>query len=349
MRFFVGGYTGHVYSAELDTTNGAMTITGSAKVAENASFLRYAPQLSTLYGTAETGNTGGESGSILAWRVHEDGTLSAIGSCSSCGSAPCHIAVNTEHRLLTAANYGGGNFLAIELARDGSFGRQTSCVQHSGSSVNPDRQEGPHVHGTTISPDRQNVFVCDLGIDRIMCYGVPQLRAGTDIAGSVAASLRPGAGPRHLTFSHDGKFAYVVTELANTVVAYAYDASRAELTPLQEISVLPENYDGENTAAELQIHPSDGFLYVSNRGHDSIAVFRRDRSTGILEAGGHVSSGGSGPRHFQIEGGGRWCLVANQFSDITSSFRIDGQTGMAHATGYTLTSTAPSCVEFCEA
>lgn len=348
VNFFLGGYTESVHSAQLDTTNGSMTITGTVKSVENASFLCYVPQLSTLYASVETGEPGGESGGIASWHVQDDGLLSYINTTSSCGAAPCHIGVNPMHRLLTAANYVGGNFLAVAIERDGSLGEQSACVHHSGSSAHPDRQTGPHVHATTFSPDGESLLVCDLGTDRIMRYRVQALKDGGEVSGSVAAALRPGAGPRHLTFSHDGKFAYVLTELANTIVVYAHDPSRSELAWLQEVSTLPQEYRGASTAAEVQIHPNGGFLYASNRGHDSIAVFCRNSATGLLETVGHFASGGCGPRHFQIESGGRWCIVANQFSGNTCSFRVDRETGMATATGYSLSSVAPSCVEFCE-
>jgi 6-phosphogluconolactonase len=350
MKFYVGGYTADLCIARLDD-DGSMEVTDSVTTPENASFVRYVPELSALYATVESGSKAGGSGKIAAYRVADDGSLTAIGTIGSCGGGPCHLAVDPARRLLTAANYGGENWVAIRLEDDGRFAGQTACVRHTGSSVNARRQSEPHPHATTFSPDGAFVFVCDLGTDRVMRYRTEDLVGGRLSAGrgpsaSVAAEATPGAGPRHFEFSPDGRFGYLVTEMGNTVVSYAYDPSSGALDELQEISTLPAGFAGESSAAEIQVHPGGSFVYASNRGHDSIAVFARDRESGLLEATGHFLTTGSNPRHFQVDPSGTWCLVANQSSDNVVSFRIDAKSGMGVPSGKSLRATSPSCAEF---
>jgi len=345
MRFFIGGYSSDLNAAWLDPANGSIDIVSSVTTPQNASFVRHVPALSALYATVETGSRAGAAGQIAAYRVGEDGELTAIGSVSSCGASPCHLAVDPGRQILTAANYGGENFVVIALEPDGALGEQVACIRHSGSSVNPNRQAEPHPHATTFSPDARALFVCDLGTDTITSYSIDDLLAGRT-EGRTVTDVTPGAGPRHLEFSADAKFAYLVTELANTVIAYAYDEATGTLTKLQEISTLPPGFDGTSTAAEIQLHPSGAFLYASNRGHDSIAVFTRDAATGLLETDSHFDTTGSGPRHFQIDPSGEWCLVSNQASDHVVSFRIDPTTGRGTWTGKSITVPQPSCAEF---
>jgi len=345
MRFFLGGYSSDLHVAWLDPADGSIEIVSSVKTPENASFVRHVPALSALYATVESGYREGESGKIAAYRVGDAGRLTAIGSISSCGASPCHVDIDPGRRILTAANYGGESFVVIALEPDGALGEQVACVRHSGSSVNPNRQAEPHPHATTFSPDARALFVCDLGTDTITSYKIDDLLAGRT-EGQTVADVTPGSGPRHLEFSSDGKFAYLVTELANTVIAYGYDEASGALTQLQEISTLPPGFDGTSTAAEIQLHPSGNFLYASNRGHDSVAVFTRDPATGLLEAGSHFDTTGSGPRHFQIDPSGQWCLVSNQASDHVVSFRIDPTTGRGTWTGKSITVPQPSCTEF---
>ena len=345
MRFYLGGYSADLNVAWLEPADGSIEIVGKVTTPENASFVRYVPELSVLYATVESGYRTGEAGKVAAYRVDASGRLTAIGSTESCGPGPCHVAVDPERRLLTAANYGGENWVAIRINDDGTFAGEAACVRHTGSSVNPARQAEPHPHATTFSPDGDYIFVCDLGTDEVVRYATADVAGGSP-KGEPAAKARPGAGPRHFEFSDDGRFAYLVTEMGNTIVVYAYDAADGSLEELQEISTLPDTFDGESSAAEVQIHPNGRFLYASNRGHDTIAVFARDPASGLLEAAGHFDTTGSGPRHFQVDPSGKWCLVSNQASDHVVSFRVDEATGMGTWTGKSVQVPAPACTEF---
>lgn len=357
MRFFLGGYNPDINVAWLNPEDGSIEVSGKVTTPENGSFLRYVPELRALYAAVEAGYRTGESGKIAAYRVDENGKLTAIGPTGSCGAGPCHIAVDPDRRLLAAANYGGENFCLIRLAEDGKLGEQLACIRHSGSSVNRKRQAEPHPHACTFSPDGRFLFVCDLGTDQVMRYQIDTLleaaassgapvTAAEQAAGVTAATAEPGSGPRHFEFSADGAFAYLINELSNTVVVYAYATESGDLTQLQEISTLPESFDGESTAAELQIHPNGAFVYASNRGHDTIAVFARDQKAGRLEWSGCFDTTGNGPRHFQIDPSGQWCLVSNQFSDHIVSFRIDPKTGRGQWSGKSFQVPGPSCTEF---
>ncbi|MFP4377309.1 MAG: lactonase family protein [Spirochaetales bacterium] len=345
MRFFVGGYAPEIAVAELDPDDGSMEVVKRVTTPENASFLVACSKLKTLYATVETGYQSGGSGKVSSYRVDAELMLTALGSTESCGPGPCHADVVPEEGLLAVANYGGENFSLIKLDDSGKPVSQLACVTHSGQSVNPDRQAEPHPHATVFSPDASYLFVCDLGIDQVVRYSVSSLLRGEG-EGVVAAEVSAGSGPRHLSFSADARHAYLVNELSNTVVAYAYDPATGDLSELQEIGMLPASFDGENTAAEIAIHPSGRFVYASNRGHDTIACYTRDAESGKLSANGYVDTTGSGPRHFGIDPTGLWMLVANQNTDQVVSMKIDPETGVPKWTGKSLGFPAASCALF---
>ena len=345
MRFFVGGYAPELAVADLDPEDGSMEVVKRVTTPENASFLVACPRLKTLYATVETGYQSGGSGKVASYRLDAELLPTAIGSTESCGPGPCHAEVAAEKLLLAVANYGGENFSLIKLDESGKPTSQLACGTHTGQSVNPDRQAEPHPHATVFSPDSNYLFVCDLGTDSIMRYAIEDLRGG-QAGGAVAAQASAGSGPRHLAFAGDGRHAYLVNELSNTVIAYSYHPTRGELGELQEISMLPATFDGENTAAEILVHPSGSFVYASNRGHDTIACYTRDAQSGKLTSTGYVDTTGSGPRHFDIDPSGSWMLVANQNTDHVVSMKIDAESGVPKWSGQSLAFPAASCALF---
>jgi 6-phosphogluconolactonase len=346
MRFFVGGYSPELYMAWLHEESGAIELVSSVTTPANASFLALHPNGRTLYATVETGYKTGESGKVTAYRVDAAHRLTAIGSASTCGAGPCHIAIDKERGMLVLPNYGGRSLAVLGLSENGMPGKLLACVEHTGSSVHVLRQREPHPHGAIFSPDGVYLLVCDLGTDRIEFYRVDGFADGiTEPVASVAVT--PGAGPRHLIFSHDGAFAYVINELSNSVGVYAYSADGPGLTLVQEAPTLPESVKMENTCAEIQIHPSGRYVYASNRGHDSITVFTRDKKNGQLERRGFIGPTGATPRHFSIDPSGLWCVVANQYSDTVVSYRLNPETGLGHWTGHEVIVTAPACAIFC--
>src|SRR5580704_12414383 len=261
------------------------------------------------------------------------------------GAAPAHITLDQTGRYALVSNYNAGSVAVFPVLKDGRLGEATSFVQHKGSSVNPQRQEGPHAHAIALSPDNRFAVVADLGLDQLLVYSFDSAK-GTLGANPQVAKASPGAGPRHLAFSADGRFLYVINELQSTVVTYSYNAATGALHELQTISTLPKTFSGNNTAAEIEIHPSGKFLLASNRGDDGIAVFAIDSATGTLTHVENDPTKGKTPRHFAIDLTGSWLLAANQDSDNIVVFRIDQKTGHLTPTGDVFQVPSPTCLKF---
>jgi 6-phosphogluconolactonase len=213
--------------------------------------------------------------------------------------------------------------------------------------VNPHRQEGPHAHSVTLDAAGRFVFAADLGMDKIMVYRLSEPDGVLEPNEPPFAALTPGSGPRHFAFHPNGRFAYVINELSNTVAVFEYDADAGKLTHVETVNTLPEDFKGDNTTAEVRVHPSGRFVYGSNRGHDSIAVFQVNGETGGLTPAGHTSTGGKTPRNFGIDPSGRYLLAANQDTGNVVAFAIDRETGALTATGQEISVARPVCVTFC--
>jgi len=235
--------------------------------------------------------------------------------------------------------------VVFPLLKDGRLGEATSFVQHKGSSVDPDRQQGPHAHAIALSPDNRFAVVADLGLDQLLIYSFDAAK-GTLGAKPQIVRTAPGAGPRHLAFSPNGRFLYVLNELQSTVGTYSYNAVTGDLHELQTITTLSKGLLGKNTAAEIEIHPDGRFLFASNRGEDSVAVFAIDPGTGALTHLDTAPTGGKTPRNFAIDPTGSWLLAANQDSDEIVVFRIDRKTGKLAPAGKKLQVSSPTCLIF---
>jgi 6-phosphogluconolactonase len=284
------------------------------------------------------------AGSVSAFAIESgDGRLRLLNARSSKGAAPCHVAVDAGGKHVLFANYTGGSVGVLPIESDGRLAEMSSFVQHQGKSVSP-RQSEPHAH--SINLDAANRFACvaDLGLDQVLVYRYEGAAGKLTPNDPPFAKLAPGAGPRHFAFHPGGKFAYVINEISSTVTALAYDAAKGQLSELQTISTLPEGSTAKNSTAEVVVHPSGKFLYGSNRGHNSIAVFAIDTATGKLTAAGHQGEGIQTPRNFTIEPGGRVLLVANQAGDSLLTFRIGPQTGALTPTGYRAEVGSPVCI-----
>jgi 6-phosphogluconolactonase len=244
------------------------------------------------------------------------------------------------------ANYGSGSIAALPLRADGTLGEATAFAQHTGASVNQQRQEGPHAHWIDGDAANRFAFVCDLGLDQVLVYRLDAARGKLSAHDPAFASVKPGAGPRHLAFHPTGRFAYVINEMGNSVTAFAYDGERGTLTELETVPTLPAEFNGRNTTAEIEAHPSGRFLYGSNRGHNSIAVFAIASGTGRLTLVEHISTSGKTPRNFAIDPTGRWLLAANQDSDNVVVFAVDATSGRLAATGQSVEVGKPVCVKF---
>jgi len=332
-----------IYRSVLDTETGELSAPALAAKAENPSFLEIHPSCKFLYAVSESGRTG----TVSAYAIEPDtGNLKLLNSRPSGGSGPCHVNIDHSGKNVLVANYGSGSVSVILIKSDGSLAEPTGFVQHEGSSVNPRRQKGPHAHSINVSPDNRFVFVADLGLDKIMIYKL-DVDKGTITANDPAfAKVKPGAGPRHFTFGADGRYAYVINEMGGTITAFAYEPASGTLTEIQTITTLPNGFTGSSSCAEVRVHPSGRFLYGSNRGHDSIAVYRIDPAKGTLTFVEHERANIKTPRNFNIDPTGRFCLVANQGSDSVVVFRIDLKIGSLEPTGSKISVGKPVCIRF---
>jgi 6-phosphogluconolactonase len=332
-----------IYRSVLDTDTGELSAPVLAVEAKNPSFIEIHPNGKYLYAVSESGR----AGSVSAYAIDPDTkNLTLLNSQSSSGSGPCHVNIDHAGKNVLVANYGSGSASVIPIKSDGSLAEPTGFVQHEGSSVNLQRQKGPHAHSVNVSPDDRFAFVADLGLDKVMIYKL-DVEKGTITANDPAfAKVKPGSGPRHFTFGIDGKYAYVINEMGGTITAFAYEQASGTLREIQTITTLPDDFAGSNSCAEVRVHPSGIFLYGSNRGHDSIAVYSIDPAKGSLTFVEHERADIKTPRNFNIDPTGKFCLVANRGSNSVVVLRIDQKTGALEPTGNKIRVGKPVCVRF---
>jgi 6-phosphogluconolactonase len=351
-RVYVGTYTGAkskgIYLCELDTSTGKLTSKGLAGEATNPSFLALHPNRKFLYAVGEVASLDGKKGGgVSAFAIEPaTGKLTLLNQQSSVGAGPCHLVVDKEGKNVLVANYGGGSVAALPVDADGKLREASSFSQHRGTSVNKQRQEAPHAHSVNLDPANRFAFVADLGLDQVLVYRFDPTKGGLVPNDPPAAAVAPGSGPRHFAFHPSGKFAYVINEMLLTVTAFAYDPERGALKELQTIATTPDGVKPGYSTAEVVVHPSGKFLYGSNRGHDSIAMFKIDPETGQLSFLGTEPTQGKTPRNFNIDPTGRFLLAANQGSDTITVFQIDSQTGKLKPTGQRVEIPAPVCIRF---
>ncbi len=342
---FIGTYTRTtsqgIYAVRLDTVTGALTSPVLAAATPNPSFLALTPDRKFLYAVNESNAMAAAFATDLA-----AGTLRTLQlPQSSGGAAPCHLVVDPTQRTLLVANYHTGIVAAIPLHPDGTLG-VPNIIPHYGHSVDPVRQVSPHVHSVTLSPDDRFVIVCDLGLDRIFTYRLDAARAQLTPAEPPFVATTPGAGPRHFAFGAGGRHAYAVTEMGSTVIVFDYDPATGALTAWQTLPTLPPDFKGESSGAEIRVHPNGRFVYASNRGHDSIAVFAVEAATGRLSLVEVVPCGGKNPRNFSLSPDGAWLVCANQNSNSLTVLKVDAQTGRLTLTPHSASLPLPVCVLF---
>jgi 6-phosphogluconolactonase len=337
-----------IYVSRLDASTGKLTAPELAAETALPSFLAIHPNGRFLYAVNETGNFQGErTGSVSAFAIDRGtGKLTLLNQVASRGAGPAHLVVDKVGKNVLVANYGGGSVAVLPVKEDGSLAEASSMVQHTGSGPNPRRQQGPHAHSVNLSPDNRFAMVADLGLDSVFVYRFDPVKGSLEANDPPFAKVAPGAGPRHFAFHPKGRFAYVINEMASTVTAFGYDPARGVLKELETITTLPKVFTGNSTAAEVQVHPGGKFLYGSNRGHDSIAVFSIDARQGTLTSVEIVPTQGKTPRNFGIDPTGSYLLAANQDTNSVVVFRIDLKTGRLTPTSQTLEVGAPVCVKF---
>jgi len=247
-------------------------------------------------------------------------------------------------KFVLIANYTGGNVTILPVERDGSLGAATDMKQGRGSSINRERQEGPHAHCIVLDPSNRFAYSCDLGTDKIMIFRFDPRSGKLLPAEPPWVQVTPGRGPRHLAFHPSGKYIFVLNELSSTVTAFTRDPEKGSLQELQTLTALPKDFRGKNTGADIHVSLDGRFLYCSNRGHDSIAIFAIDRGGGLAIVG-HESTRGMTPRNFAIDPNGEFLLVANQKSDNIVVFRLDQKTGRLSFTGHKVEAPSPVCLK----
>lgn len=349
MLVYIGTYSRRgskgIYVYRMDAKSGTLTPVGdSAGSVENPSFLALHPGGKFLYAACESGG-----GSVAAFALDATtGLPTLLNQQSAQGSGTCYVSVDHHGKTVMAANYGGGSVTALPIAPDGKLLPATAAIQHKGpSQVDPKkRQQDPHAH--SINPDAKDRFAvaADLGLDKLLVYRLDSAKGTLTPNDPPSVATKPGAGPRHFAFHPNGKLGFVINELNSTVTSYRYDDSRGTLTEVQTLSTLPEGFTGPNSTAEVAVHPSGKFLYGSNRGHDSLAVFAIDSSSGKLQAIGHTPTQGKTPRNFGITPTGDFLIAAHQDTDNLVIFRIDTRTGRLTPTGQVVEIPVPVCVRF---
>src|SRR5215471_17687430 len=344
---FVGTYTRPqkskgIYAWRFQPATGTLTALGLVAETSNPSFLAVHPNQQFLYAVNEN-----NMGTVTAFAIEAaSGKLKQLNQVSSKGGGPCHLTTDRSGKFLFVANYNTGSVSAFPIHDDGSLGESSAFVQHAGSSVNPQRQKGPHAHATVMSPDNKHLFVADLGLDQVFGYRFDPARGGMATDEPTITKVAPGSGPRHLAFRPDGRFLYVLNEIACTVTAYRYDAAKGTAEEIQTLPTIPADFTGNKSGAEIFVHRSGNYLYASNRGHDTIVMFRIDPSSGKLTPIGHVSTRGKTPRGFALDPSGQWLFAANQDSDNMFLFRVDGKTGNLTPTGDAIEVFTPVSVAF---
>lgn len=347
---FVSGRAEGIYAFRFDPATGALSPAHTSSAVVNPSYLAIHPSRRYLYSVNEVYSPEGATepgGGVSSFAIdQESGALTFLNRQASHGGAPCHLVVDQSGKFVLVANYSTGSIALLPIQDDGSLASASDVVQHAGSSVNPQRQQGPHAH--SINLDRANRFalVCDLGLDKILTYRLDAATAKLVPHDTPWAEARAGAGPRHLDVHPNGRYAYVINELDSTIDAFAYDAAAGTLRCVQSLSTLPEDFSGRSHCADVHVHPNGRFVYGSNRGHNSIAVFAIDAASGQLTAMGHTSTQGKTPRNFTLDPTGQFLLAANQDSDTIVTFRVDPERGTLTPAGPVTTAPTPVCIKF---
>ncbi len=337
-----------IYGYRFDPEKGAFTPMGVAAETIDPSFLAVHPSGKYLYVVNEIGNfNGGTTGAVSAFAIdRKTGALKLLNQVSSRGAGPCHLSVDKTGNFVLVANYDSGSVVSFPVRDDGSLDPSRGFVEHSGSGPNKERQAGPHAHWIGTSPDNRFALAVDLGLDEVVVYRFDSVMGRLTPSLPGFAKVNPGAGPRHFAFHPSGKFSYVVNELDSSVTAFSFQPNNASLSVLQNLSTLPKEYTGSKSAAEIVVHPSGKFLYVSNRGHDSVAIFTIDAAKGTLTSHGQVPTKGKTPRHIAIDPTGTFLFAENQQSNNIVVFRIDPATGSLAAIGQAVEVQAPVCLVF---
>lgn len=340
-----GSGTG-ISAARFDEKTGHVAALGLAAEVARPTWLRASPHLPILYSVSETGNDGKSEGGFYSFHADpQTGKLTVISRVGSGGGGATHFALDAKAQTFVIANYGSGQVATIPLGPGGVLGSVASVQTDVGSGPSP-RQKSAHAHGILIDPSGRYVLVADLGADRVFTYRLDLASRQLAPGDPASFATAPGSGPRHLVFSPNGRFVYVNTELSSQILSFRWNAAAGKLEQIGAISTLSPDYKGQNGAGEIGFSADGEYLYASNRGEDTIVVYRADPASGALTEIQRVPSGGKSPWHFAIDYSGRWLLAANEGSDLVTVFRRDPASGKLSPTGESLASPHPSSVAF---
>lgn len=347
LTLYIGTYTSStsegIYVYRMNSDTGELKMFSSIK-SENPSFLTLDRSKRFLYAVNELKEFAGQaSGAVSAYAIDAAGKLKFLNQQPTLGADPCYVTVDSRRSSLLVANYTGGNITLLPINRDGSLDQVADRKQHEGKGIK-EQQNGPHAHCIILDPSERYALAADLGIDKVMIYSFSPRLHELLPAKQPSVSLKPGAGPRHLTLHPNGRFLYAINELDSTLTTLKYSAGT--LTTMDTVSTLPEGFTDVSYCADVHVSPSGKFLYGSNRGHNSIVVFALDASTGKPALVEHVSTEGKWPRNFVIDPTGNFLLVANQHTDNVVVFNIDAQTGRLKPSGHVATVPIPVCLKF---
>jgi 6-phosphogluconolactonase len=335
---YVGTYTQGdskgIYRLTLDDKTGKLSEKSLSATTPNPSFLAMSPNGKYMFAVNETG----PQGKVSSFSISPDsGALTFISDSSTRGDGPCHLSVDKGGRNIVAANYGGGSLAVIPVLPDGRLQPASDFIQHQGASVNKSRQSAPHAHGAFFDASGRYLYAPDLGLDQVKIYKLNEASGKLTPAQPPFGEVKAGSGPRHIALHPKANYAYVINEITCTITAFERDPGTGALKEMQSVSTLPEGaeFKPAYSTAEIEVHPSGKFLYGSNRGHDTIAVYAIEAKTGQLTLQQHISSGGKNPRAFALTPDGKWLIAANQNSANLVVFKVDGKTGKLSETGNT--------------
>jgi 6-phosphogluconolactonase len=336
-----------IYVANFNSATGELSDPILAGEAGNPGFLAVHPSKKYLYAIGDLAGATKRTGGVSAFNLAlPTGKLTLINSVPSVGDGPCHISLDKTAKVAMIANYGGGSVASYAIQDNGGLSEAASFIQHEGSSVDPKRQQGPHAHSINPSPDNRFALACDLGLDKVLIY---KLDPSTGkLANHGHGTVPPGSGPRHLAFHPNGKFVFVNNEMAMTVTSFAYDAEAGAMTAIETVSTLPQADRGKPgfSTAETVVHPSGKFVYVSNRTHDTIAVFTCDPATGKLTLIQNAPAEGQIPRNFNLDPSGKWMIVAHQNTNTAAVLKVNQESGELTFTGRKVPVGGAICVRF---
>lgn len=351
---YVGTFSGDVekgiYVFEFNRAQGTLKLIQTLGGMESPTYIELNPNGKFLYSVNRNPINEEETwGSVSSYSIDPStGKLTHINNQPSYGNAPCFISLDSKGRILFISNYGSGSIAAYPINEDGSLSTASKVIQHSGSSIGGERQQGPHAHCVVVSPDDHYLYAADLGTDRVKTYRINYYNKIMDLVLGSDGYADPGSGPRHITISKNQKFLYLLEEMGHQVAVFSIDPDNGALSPVQTISTLPEDYTETNFCADIHIDPTGKFLYASNRGHNSLAIYYIDKKSGKLSLMDIESVQGNWPRNFLIDPMGNFLFVANRRTNNVVVFTRDLSSGKITATGFEVSVPEPVCVKMLE-